>query len=412
MKYSIIAIGDELLAGQVTDTNSGAIARMLEPLGWELDGVSVVSDNPSHITEAIDRALAHTDVVLTTGGLGPTKDDLTKQTLCNRFGGELREDPAVLENVKRIFAARSIPLNRLTATQAMVPTSCRVIQNEVGTAPIMWFEEAGKVLVAMPGVPFETLTMMQRSVVPELVERFPSPDSIERRVVMVHGISESALAERLEEWEEKLPEWAHLAYLPIPGVVRLRIDGRHTDADFLSAQMERLHQELINLIPSQNLMATADVTAPQALLDLLLKKGLRFASAESCTGGTIASRITALPGASASFMGGAVTYSNEAKTAVLGVDPALIKEYGAVSEPVVRQMAEGALRVFGADIAVATSGIAGPGGGTPEKPVGTVWMAVAGKSETKAWVYRFPGSRDRVIDRAATTAILHALEML
>lgn len=410
MKYSIIAIGDELLAGQVTDTNSGAIARMLEPKGWELAEVSVVSDSPQAIVGAINRALSQTDVVLTTGGLGPTKDDLTKQTLCDLFGGELREDTSVLENVKRIFAARSLPLNRLTATQAMVPTSCSVIQNEVGTAPIMWFEKNGKVLVAMPGVPFETLTMMQRSVMPALLNRFPSPDSIERKVVMVHGISESALAERLESWEERLPAFAHLAYLPTPGVVRLRLDGRHTDSEFLATEMERLHRELIALIPPHNLMATDDVTPPKALLDSLLRKGLKFATAESCTGGTIASRITALAGASASFTGGAVTYSNEAKAAVLGVNQALIAEFGAVSEPVVRQMAEGALRVFDADIAVATSGIAGPGGGSSEKPVGTVWMAVATKTETKAWVYKFPGSRDRVIDRAATTALLHALE--
>ncbi|MDE7388178.1 MAG: damage-inducible protein CinA, partial [Muribaculaceae bacterium] len=257
MKYSIIAIGDELLAGQVTDTNSGMIARMLEPHGWELAQVWTVSDEPERILAAMESAFALTDVVLTTGGLGPTKDDLTKQTLCRYFGGELREDPAVLDNVRRIIAARSLTLNKLTAAQAMVPTSCRVIQNRVGTAPLMWFERDGKVLVAMPGVPFETEQMMRAEVIDRLVERFPSEDALARRVVMVHSMSESAIAEMLAKWEDSLPEYAHLAYLPTPGVVRLRIDGRHSDGVLLQAEMERLHRELTERIPAANLLATA-----------------------------------------------------------------------------------------------------------------------------------------------------------
>ena len=412
MKYAIIAIGDELLAGQVTDTNSGSIARMLEPHGWELQHVSVISDSPEAIVAAVNLAFCDVDVVLTTGGLGPTKDDLTKQTLCRIFGGELYENAEVLANVERVVGARGLKLNRLTAAQAMVPTSCTVIQNEVGTAPLMWFERDGKVLVAMPGVPFETETMMRRAVIGRLVGRFPSADSLQRRVVMVHGMSESAIAEMLVEWEDSLPSYAHLAYLPKPGVVRLRIDGRHTDAAFLGAEMERLHGELIALIPSGNLMAATDVTPEKALLDCLVDRGLTFASAESCTGGMIASRITSLPGASRAFCGGVVAYANEAKTAMLGVDPAMIATHGAVSRQVVEQMAAGALKRFGADIAVATSGIAGPDGGTTEKPVGTVWMAVATAEGTEASVYRFPGSRDRVIDRAATVALLSALTRL
>lgn len=412
MKYAIIAIGDELLAGQVTDTNSGTIARMLEPCGWELQAVSVISDSPEAISEAINMAFREVDVVLTTGGLGPTKDDLTKQTLCQIFGGELREDASVLANVERVISARGLKLNRLTAAQAMVPTSCTVIQNEVGTAPLMWFERDGKVLVAMPGVPFETETMMRRAVVDKLVSRFPSPDSLLRRVVMVHGMSESAIAEMLAPWEDALPPYAHLAYLPKPGVVRLRIDGRHTDAAFLESEMERLHRELIALIPAANLMAASDVTPEKALLDSLTERGLTFASAESCTGGTIAQRMTALPGASLAFRGGVVAYANEAKVSMLGVDPAVISTCGAVSRQVVEQMAAGARERFGADVAVATSGIAGPDGGTSEKPVGTVWIAVATSAGIESAVYRFPGARDRVIDRAATTAILSAFSRL
>lgn len=412
MKYSIIAIGDELLAGQVTDTNSGTIARMLEPHGWELEQVSVVSDEPERILRAIELAFELTDVVLTTGGLGPTKDDLTKQTLCRYFGGELREDASVLANVKRVVEARSLKLNKLTAAQAMVPTSCRVIQNQVGTAPLMWFERDGKVLVAMPGVPFETETMMRREVTGELLRRFPSADALERRVVMVHSMSESAIAEMLAPWEEALPPYAHLAYLPKPGVVRLRIDGRHTDGAFLHDEMERLHRELAALIPPECLLATADVAPEKALLDALVARGMTMATAESCTGGNVAHVITALAGASAAFAGGVVSYSNAAKVNLLGVDAGAIEAHGAVSEPVVAQMAEGARKRFGADVAVATSGIAGPGGGTPDKPVGTVWHAVATAGGTRTWVARYPGSRERVVDRATTAVLLAAFSAL
>lgn len=410
MKYSIIIIGDELLAGQVADTNSGTIARLLEPHGWELERVSVISDNPEAILREISSCFDETDVILTTGGLGPTKDDLTKQTLCRYFGGKLVESPEVLANVKRVISARNLKLNDLTAAQALIPSSCRVIQNQVGTAPLMWFEKPGKVLVAMPGVPFETETMMKREVIKELTNRFPSASVLDRRVVMVHGLSESAVAEMIAGWEDSLPPYAHLAYLPKPGVLRLRIDGRHTDAAFLHSEMNRLHHELAELIPPENLLAMDDVNPEKALIDTLNKCNLKFACAESCTGGTIAQRVTAIPGASAVFMGGVVSYSNEAKVNLLGVNPEAICMNGAVSEPVVMQMAQGTLKKFDADIAVATSGIAGPGGGTAEKPVGTVWMAVATRSSCRAFVTRFPGSRDRVIDRAATTAILEAIK--
>ncbi len=412
MKYSIIAIGDELLAGQVVDTNSGAIARMLEPHGWELEQVMVISDDPDAILQAIDASFAKTRVVLTTGGLGPTKDDLTKQTLCRYFGGEMHRDEAVLDNVKRVVGARGLKLNELTAAQAIVPTSCRVIQNEVGTAPLMWFEKDGNTLVAMPGVPFETVTMMERAVIRQLTLHYPSADALERRVVMVHGMSESSIAEMLSDWEDSLPDYAHLAYLPKPGVVRLRIDGRHTDSSFLNSEMDRLHSELINLIPDGHLMATSDVTPEKALLDHLIMSNLSIATAESCTGGTIASRLTAIPGASAAVKGGVVAYSNQVKVSTLGVDPEMIERFGAVSEQVVSQMAAGALKRLEADVAIATSGIAGPDGGTPEKPVGTVWIAVASHKGIRAFVNKFPGSRDRVIDRTATTALLAALEAL
>lgn len=412
MKYIIIAIGDEILAGQVTDTNSGSIARMMEPEGWELIRTEVIADSPEALEEALGRALADSNVVLTTGGLGPTKDDQTKQTLCRLFGAKMIKSEEVLDNVKRVVEARSLKLNDLTAAQALVPDCARIIQNEVGTAPIMWFERPDdRVIVCMPGVPFETLRMMERRVKPELLRRFPSQETLVRHTVVACNISESALAQILAPWEDSLPPFAHLAYLPKPGIIRLRLDGR--SATDIRPQMETLRAELINRIPPENLLATADVTPEQRLLELLDERHLTIATAESCTGGTIASRITALPGASRVFKGSVVAYSNEVKERVLNVSPSDLAAHGAVSGPVVEQMARGVLNLLDTDIAIATSGIAGPDGGTPEKPVGTVWIGLATRSgKTSSARYRFPGTRDRVIDRSATTALLNVIEEL
>ena len=413
MKTTIIVIGDELLIGQVTDTNSGMIARLMAPHGWEVEQVMTVADDREAIREAVGRALDSTPVVLTTGGLGPTKDDITKAVLTDIFGGELREDPDVLANVREVVERRGLKLNDLTAAQAIVPTSCRVIQNRVGTAPLMWFERTdGHILVAMPGVPFETREMFSSAVMPMLLQRFPSPDHIEHRTLVVADISESALATRLAPWESALPPYAHLAYLPKPGVVRLRIDCHHHDKDFLTGEATRLHAELARLIPADHLLAVADLTPEEILLNELRQRGLSFASAESCTGGSIARRITAIPGSSSAFKGSVVAYANEVKSAVLGVNAEDIAAHGAVSQTVVEQMAAGARDRLGADIAVATSGIAGPGGGSDDKPVGTVWIATAPPEGVHSCMHHFPGSRDRVIDRAAATAILSAIESL
>lgn len=409
MKYIILAIGDELLAGQVTDTNSGVIARMLEPAGFELARVEVIADTGEALREALTRALQDVHLVLTTGGLGPTKDDQTKQTLCSLFGGQMVEDPQVLENVRQIVERRGISLNRLTAAQAMVPDCADIIQNEVGTAPIMWFERPDdRVVVTLPGVPFECEQMMDRRVKRLIKNRFPQRDRLERRTVMAFDITESALAQILEPWEDALPSYAHLAYLPKPGVLRLRLDLHNAP----EGEAERLKQELIERIPAENLMATEDILPQARVLQLLARNGLTMATAESCTGGTIASRITALPGASAAFKGGVVSYSNDMKHSALGVSANDLEQHGAVSQPVVEQMARGVLELTGADLAVSTSGIAGPSGGTAEKPVGTVWMAVATPDGVESQCFRFPGSRDRVIDRAATTAFLLLLKKL
>jgi nicotinamide-nucleotide amidase len=405
MNVSIIAIGDEILIGQVIDTNSGDIARRIEPLGWKLHDVQVVGDNADEIRSAIDRAFAVSEVVFTTGGLGPTKDDITKPVLCEYFGGELYMNDEVSANIIEVFKKRGIQLNPLTAAQALVPTSCQVIQNKVGTAPVMWFEKDGKVLVSMPGVPFEMRAAMDTEVLARLQKKFPIDGAISHHTLMVIDITESRLAMTLDEFEKKLPAYLHLAYLPTPGLIRLRLDGRHHDANLLQAEMDG-HVAELKAILGDLVIYDGDATPAEILLHYLGAKGLTVATAESCTGGNIAHRITSIAGSSSAFKGSVVSYSNEVKHNVLGVDNATLEEFGAVSEPVVRQMVEGACRVIGTDCAVATSGIAGPGGGTPEKPVGTVWMAVKTPSQVISQVFKFPGDRSRVIDRASTVALL------
>lgn len=413
MDISVIVIGDELLLGQVTDTNSGFIARHIAPAGWKVSDVQVVADDYEAITSAIDRSFEHSKVVVTTGGLGPTKDDITKEALRSYFGGEMQISGEVLENVKEIFNKRGLPLNKLTESQAAVPTSARIIQNRVGTAPIMWFEDSSRerVLVAMPGVPFETETMFASEVFPLLLKKFHSSDFMTHRTIIAEGISESALAERLADFEKSLPEYFHLAYLPKPGIIRLRLDGHHSDKTLLAQESDRL----VNLLIEQcgnNFFYDGDRTPAEILLEELTLKNLTVATAESCTGGNIAHLITSVPGSSAAMLGGIVSYSNEVKMHLLGVKPADLENYGAVSIPVVEQMALGALTATGADISMATSGIAGPGGGSPEKPVGTVCIAVAINGNVISHTYHFPGSRDRVIDRSSTTALIMAIRAL
>ncbi len=411
MKYSIIVIGDELLIGQVTDTNSGWIARHLTPLGWDVKNVHVIADDANEISHAIDEAFAQTDVVLMTGGLGPTKDDITKSALCRYFGGELTYDEATAANVAKVMEKRGLALNAYTATQAMVPSSCTVIQNEVGTAPIMWFEHHGKVLVAMPGVPHETETMMQRAVIPQLVKTFNSNEHIEHRTFIIIGIIESALAMRLNEFERSLPEYLHLAYLPQGGVIRLRLSGSLTDAAQINSDMDRYSQQLHDILGAL-IVCDEDKTLAEIVGDELRAQRLTMATAESCTGGNIAHVITQVAGSSDYFLGGVVSYANAVKEHVLGVATADIIAHGVVSEPVVRQMAEGACRVTGADCAVSTSGIAGPGGAVPGKPVGTVWMAARCGDKTVTQCCHLPGDRNRVINRATTEALKMLLGQL
>ena len=411
MDVSVIAIGDELLIGQVVDTNSGWIARHLNPLGWNVKSVKVIGDDSNEIFKAIDEAFAQTDIVLTTGGLGPTKDDITKPTLCRYFGGELVYDKEVERNVLEVLNKRHLKINELTATQAMVPSTCRVIQNEVGTAPIMWFEKSGKVLVAMPGVPFETEQMMERKVIPQLLKRFVPDEHIEHRTFVVIDYMESKLAMTLADFENELPEYIHLAYLPKMGVIRLRLSGRLRDGEALKADMARLSKRLHNIL-GDSIVSYEDKPLAAIVGDKLKAKGLKLSTAESCTGGNVAHAITLNAGSSEYFEGSVVAYSNDVKRNVLKVPAEVLSSVGAVSRETVEAMCSGVASLMATDCAIATSGIAGPGGGTPEKPVGTVWVAVKCGERVESECYHLPGTRDRVIERTTTNVLCKLIKML
>lgn len=411
MKASIIIIGDEILLGQVVDTNSSEIARTLAPDGWQTVLTRVTGDNADDIRDAIEQAMACSDLVVTTGGLGPTKDDITKTVLMSIFGGHPEFNPEVLENVERVFARRNLRLNALTRNQALVPTSCRVIQNRVGTAPGMIFRRGNKALISMPGVPFEAVDMLHHGLMPAVREMFMPDILMRHHTLIVSGITESDLAERLAEWEEALPAFIHLAYLPTPGYIRLRLDGSYADADILENAFQSALSSLTALV-SPFLIHDGDASLAEILINRLRAEGLTVATAESCTGGNIAHAITIVPGCSDVMLGGVVSYANEVKTQVLGVAEDDISNHGAVSEEVVTAMARGACRITGASCAMATSGIAGPGGGTPEKPVGTVWIAVSTPRGTTAKRVQLPGNRQRVIERATSEAILMLIKNL
>ncbi len=406
MRLSIIIIGDEILIGQVTDTNSGVITRTLNPDGWDVGRIMTVGDDRDSIANAINLALSTSDLVITTGGLGPTKDDITKTVMTEIFGGDLVKNNEVLENIRQIFDRRGLKLNPLTEAQALVPTSCKVIQNRFGTAPIMWFENNNKVLVAMPGVPFETEGMLPE-VARQVKTRFAPSDRYFHSTIIVSGISESALAALLNDYEDSLPKGLHLAYLPVTGYIRLRLDGVNVDSDLYNDKVCQLKQIVGHLM-----IADYDATPAEIVLRNLAEKQMTLATAESCTGGNIAHQITLIPGSSATFLGSIVSYANSVKESVLAVSTEDIKTYGAVSKEVVEQMARGACCVTGANCAIATSGIAGPGGGTEGKPVGTVWVAWCVNGVVTSRLAKISGNRSRIIARATDEALIGLLKLI
>lgn len=405
---TIITIGDEILIGQIVDTNSVSISRHLNKAGITVSERLSIGDNAEQITRTLAEALNRTQIVIITGGLGPTKDDITKHTLAKFFCSDMREDKQVALHVKTMLETRGITYNELNHSQAMVPEKCQVLFNYHGTAPGMWFEdEQGHVVISLPGVPFEMEHLMEDEVMPRLKARFSLHANVHRTMI-TSGLPESMLAERIAEWEDALPKGLKLAYLPSPNIVRLRLSAYdRDDAEATRQEIDAEFDKLYRIIP-EHIVGFEDASVQALVHDLLSQHHLTLATAESCTGGTIASRFTAMSGSSQYFLCGVVSYSNEAKRDVLGVNYDDIMRYGAVSETVVRQMAEGARRISGADYAISTSGIAGPTGGSKEKPVGTVWMAVATPTRTISMMRNSGTDRSQVINRASA----YAIEML
>lgn len=404
MKVEIITIGDEILIGQIVDTNSAWMAVELNQIGVSIAQITTISDNREHLINALNEAKQRADIVLITGGLGPTKDDRTKNVLCEYFDSELVLHEPTLENIQQLFYKRSgVKMSQINRDQALIPACCEPLLNTGGTAPGMWFEKEGIIFVSMPGVPFEMKQLMTDHVLPRLKER-NGKGRIVHKTVMIVGLSESGLAQTISEWEDALPEHIKLAYLPSPGQIRLRLSAFGDDEERLRAEVAERIEKLKLIIPD-SIFGYDNETLPGVLGELLKATGRTMASAESCTGGFIAHSITSVPGSSNWYKGSVIAYSNEVKEKVLKVCEADIETYGAVSQQVVEQMAEGVRKLLKTDYAVATSGIAGPDGGSEEKPVGTVWIAVAGHEKVVSKRYNFGNNRERNIIRSSQSAL-------
>ena len=438
MRAEIITIGDELLIGQVVDTNSAWMAQQLNEMGISLHQITSVHDDREHILTALDEAFSRADIVFTTGGLGPTKDDITKHVMCEYFGTSLVEDPHVRAHIHELYKDRPDALNRLTATQWLVPESATILPNRVGSAPIMVFENEvkgerlkvkgeghnSKFLIALPGVPHEMKIAMTEQVLPYLQSKVKSQMSkvcdsqhltldirqIIHKTILVHGIPESKLAILIEDWENALPSSIHLAYLPKDGIIRLRLSS------YGEATEEEIQSYINTLLPliSDYLLVEEDISLESLAGRLLKQYGMTIATAESCTGGRLAAALNSQSGSSAYYMGSVVAYDNTIKEQVLGVQQDTLTYHGAVSEQTVREMAEGVRKLMHTDYAIATSGIAGPTGGTPDKPVGTVWIAWATPKGTEAQCFHFGAAREReqITLRAVTEALVRLVECL
>ena len=404
MKAEIITIGDEILIGQIVDTNSAWMGEQFNLNGIEIYQITSVHDDHDHIIRAIKNAEQHADLVVITGGLGPTKDDITKHTLCEYFNTKLVFHEPTLKTIYERFKFRGIDMNKMNRDQAMLPESCTILPNKMGTAPGMWFEKNDTIFVSMPGVPFEMKYLVEFELLPRL-RKTGRTKAIFHKTVLTQGVPESMLAERIADWEDALPTHIKLAYLPNPMAVRLRLSAIGDDLEALKSDVEKEIEKLKTIIPEAifgyDLETMAEVIGRE-----LVQQNKKLAVAESCTGGYISHLITSVSGSSEYYNGSVTSYSNEMKEKLLGVSRENLEKYGAVSEQVAREMVEGVKRVMNADYAVATTGIAGPTGGTEEKPVGTVWIAVSGPEKTWVKKYTFVGDqRDRNIVRSGQSAL-------
>ncbi|MBR8536198.1 competence/damage-inducible protein A [Carboxylicivirga sediminis] len=410
MNVEIITIGNELLIGQVVDTNSAWMGQHLNEEGFDVIRITSIQDTADAITAALSEAVSRVDVVLLTGGLGPTKDDITKDTLAAFFNSKLVFNQHAYDNMISYLKGRVKGINKLNESQAYVPECCEVINNPVGTAPVMWFDADDKIVVSMPGVPSEMKLAMTKEIIPRLQARFKT-GHIMHKTIQVYNIPEAVLAEQLESWEATFPNYMTLAYLPSPGKIRLRLTAKTANNEQANKDFERLTGDLYQLV-GENIYAEEDSTIEVLLGASLKESSTTLAVAESCTGGNIAHLITKIAGSSAYFKGGVVAYENMVKQKVLGVEEQTLISHGAVSQQVVEQMAIGVKDLLQSDYAIATSGIAGPEGGTDEKPVGTVWVAVAGDFGVLSACYQFGRIRERNIQRASETGMIMLLQQL
>ena len=403
MKVEIITIGDEILIGQIVDTNSAWMAQELNDIGAKVERIVTISDGMDEIVSALSEAEKRSDIVLITGGLGPTKDDVTKKALAQYFNCGFTFYPEIEAHIAKLFARFGREMSKLNSLQAELPSACEPLQNNLGTAPGMWFERNGTVFVSLPGVPYEMKGLMQEHVLPRIKRGFNMP-VIMHQTVLTMGMGESWLSERIAYWEDALPQGIKLAYLPSPGRVRLRLSAFGKDETILAKTLQIEVDKLIAIIPELVYGFNTD-TIEAVVGNLLREQGKTVSTAESCTGGLIAHKLTSISGSSDYFLGSVVAYANEIKMDSLGVSEQNLIDFGAVSEQVVIQMADGVKKRLKTDYAVATSGIAGPNGGTSEKPVGTVWIAVAGPNGTFAKKFLFGQNRERNIEIAANTAL-------
>ena len=405
MRAEIITIGDELLIGQVVDTNSAWMAQILNENGIEVHQITSIHDDRAHILSALDDAFNRADIILTTGGLGPTKDDITKHVLCEYFDTHLIENACVRAHVEQLYAHRPDVLNKLTATQWLVPQNAHILTNRVGSAPIMVLRKGDKQLISMPGVPYEMKIAMTEQVLPYIGTQ---QSYIGHQTLQVYGISESALAIQLEQYEASKPDYIHLAYLPKDGVIRLRLSsyGQATESE-LNQWFEQLQT-----IVAPYLIATTDLPLECVLGALLQQKNQTIATAESCTGGKLAALLSKHSGSSAFYKGSVISYANSVKRDILGVSDEILNTHGAVSEETVIVMANNIRKQLDTDYSIAISGIAGPTGGTPDKPVGTVWMAWATPTQTIAECVQLGKLREQITDRACQKAMIKLIQLL
>jgi nicotinamide-nucleotide amidase len=405
MKAELITIGDEILIGQIVNTNSVFLAKVLNKIGIEIAQITSISDERSAITKALDASSERAELVILTGGLGPTKDDVTKHTLCSYFDDTLVENKEILAHIEEIFEKYvTTPINDQNRQQALLPSKAKILKNQHGTASGMWFEKEGQVIISLPGVPFEMKALMTHEVLPALKDHFSRPFII-HKTVLTYGLGESAIAERIEDWENVLPRDIKLAYLPNLGRVRLRLSGKGE----VEAELEqRIDSEIEKLLPLiKDIFVGFEDTSSfeEQIQTQFIDQQQTLAVAESCTGGEIAARLTKIPGASAYFKGGAVVYHTQSKSEVLGVSEALIQKHSVVSQQVAEAMAVQVRKKFGANVGLATTGNAGPSKGDSDAEVGTVWIAIATKDRILSEQFLFGKHRQRVVGKAVNKAL-------